>query len=284
MNELKDRIVIITGSTRGFGFWTAQEMLKAGATVIISGRSPESLQAAIASLEVYGQVAGWVCDMRDEKQVYALARQAVEKFGHIDVWVNNAGFSAGAGMLLDIRPEQVVDMFMSNDMGTLYGTQAALHYMLPAKRGTLINIYGAGSNGKAASPMGMYATTKMWITSFTRTLATEIKGSGVKLLAFSPGMMLTDMLANPIVVGERGKMKMQNFGFVLRFLAKPPQDAARLLVRALANNHKEFAEIHAMKPWSPMFGLVRVAWENLFKTGKTPEYTLHFEEAYQPEI
>ena len=282
--ELNNKIVVITGSTRGFGYAIALEMLKAGATVVISGRTQAALQSSLASLQAHGQVAGWTCDVREEQQVYALARQTVEKFGRIDVWVNNAGYSAGSGVLLDIRPQQVIDMFLSNDMGTLYGTQAALHYMLPARQGTLVNIYGAGSNGKAASPMGMYATTKMWITSFTRTLATEIKGSGVNLLAFSPGMMLTDMLANPTVVGERGKEKMKNFGFVLRFLAKPPAFAAKLLVDALTKNRKEFAEVHAMQPWTPMLGLLRVAWENITKTGRTPEYTLHHEEAYQPKI
>lgn len=282
--DLNNKIVVITGSTRGFGYSIAVEMLKAGAIVVISGRSADALQSSLAALKVFGQSAGWTCDVREERQVYALARQTVEKFGRIDVWINNAGYSAGSGVVLDIRPEQVVDMFLSNDMGTLYGTQAALHFMLPVRQGTLVNIYGAGSNGKAASPMGMYATTKMWITSFTRTLATEIKGSGVKLLAFSPGMMLTDMLANPTVVGERGKEKMKNFGFVLRFLVKPPDFAAKLLVRAIAANDKDFVEVHAMKPWDPMLGLLRVAWENITKTGKTPEFTLHYEEPYKPEI
>jgi len=282
--ELNNKVVVITGSTRGFGFSIAQELLKVGAIVVISGRSQEALQKSIESLKTIGQVAGWVCDVREEKQVYALARQVIEMFGRIDVWINNAGYSAGSGVLLDILPEQVVDMFLTNDMGTLYGTQAALHFMLPGRHGILVNVYGAGSNGKAASPMGMYATTKMWITSFTRTLATEIKGSGVTLLAFSPGMMLTDMLANPNVIGERGKEKMKNFGFVLRFLAKPPQFAAKLLVKTLARNRKEFAEVHAMQPWTPMLGLLRVAWENITKTGKTPEYMLHYEDAYQPEI
>jgi NAD(P)-dependent dehydrogenase (short-subunit alcohol dehydrogenase family) len=282
--ELKNKIVVITGSTRGFGFSIALEMLKAGATVVISGRSQEAIENSLKLLKSHGTVLGWTCDVREEKQVYALARQTVEKLGRIDVWINNAGYSAGSGVLLDIRPRQVLDMFLSNDMGTLYGTQAALHFMIPVRQGTLINIYGAGSNGKAASPMGMYATTKMWITSFTRTLATEIKGSGVSLLAFSPGMMLTDMLANPTVVGERGKEKMKNFGFVLRFLVKPPDVAAKLLVDAVTKNRKEFAEVHAMKAWDPMLGLLRVAWENITKTGKTPEYTLHYEEAYQPEF
>ena len=238
-NQLKDKIVVITGSTRGFGYVAAKELLKAGATVIVSGRSQNSLDQAIKSLAEFGNVAGWICDVRQEKQVYALARRTVEKFGRIDVWINNAGYSAGSGITLDIHPEKVMDMFLSNDMGTFYGTQAALHFMLERKDGTLINLYGAGSNGKASSPMGMYATTKAWITSFTRTLAKEMKGTGVKIIAFSPGMMATDMLVNPVVFGERGKEAMKNFDFVLRFLGKPPELAAKELVKTLAQQSKK---------------------------------------------
>jgi NAD(P)-dependent dehydrogenase (short-subunit alcohol dehydrogenase family) len=283
-NELKDKIIVITGSTRGFGYVAAQELLKAGATVVVSGRSRDTLDQAIMSLAEFGNVTGWICDVREENQVYELARRTVEKFGRIDVWVNNAGYSAGSGVTLDIHPEKIVDMFLTNDMGTFYGTQASLHFMLKRKEGTLVNLYGAGSNGKASSPMGMYATTKAWITSFTRTLAKEIQGTGVKIIAFSPGMMLTDMLANPTVFGERGKEAMKNYDFVLRFLGKPPKVAAKELVKTLAQNRKEFAEVHVMKPCTPMLGLLRVAWENVTKTGKTPDYKLHFEESYKPKI
>jgi glucose 1-dehydrogenase len=283
-NQLKGKVVVVTGSTRGFGYVAAEELLKAGATVIVSGRSPDALDQAIKSLSNIGNVTGWICDVRKEEQVYALAGQTAEKFGRIDIWINNAGYSAGGGITLDIHPDKVMDMFLSNDMGTFYGTQAALHFMLEHKGGTLVNLYGAGSNGKASSPMGMYATTKAWITSFTRTLAKEMKGTGVKIIGFSPGMMLTDMLANPVVFGERGKEAMKNYDFVLRFLGKPPQLAAKELVKTLAHNSKEFAEIHVMKPWTPMFGLLRVTWENITKTGKAPEYNLHFEESYKPKI
>ena len=284
MPKLTDQVVVITGSTRGFGYVVAQELLKAGATVVISGRSEDALRASLESLSSLGKVTGWTCDVREEQQVYALARKTVDTFGRIDIWINNAGYSAGSGVVLDIDPRQVIDMFLSNDMGTFYGSQAALYFMLPRKQGTLVNMYGAGSNGKAASPMGMYATTKIWITSFTRTLAVELKGSGVNLLAFSPGMMLTDMLANPTVIGEQGKEKMKNFAFVLRFLVKPPEVAARALVSGLAGNRKEFLELYVMKPWTPMLGLLRVAWENITKTGRTPEHTLHYAEAYRPKI
>jgi NAD(P)-dependent dehydrogenase (short-subunit alcohol dehydrogenase family) len=282
--SLKDKVTVITGSTRGFGYAIAEEMLQGGAIVVITGRKDDALQQAIKSLSTHGQVSGWLCDVRDEKQVYALARNIFEKYGRIDIWINNAGYSSAAGMVLDIPPQQAIDMFLSNDMGTLYGTQAALHFMLPRREGTLVNIYGAGSNGKASSPTGLYAASKAWVTSFTRTLAVEIKGSGVQLVAFSPGMMLTDMLTSPTVIGEKAKEKMKSFGFVLRFLGKSPQESARKLVRVLQKNHREFMEYRALKPWSPFVGLIRVGWENFTGTGKTPEFELHFEQGYIPEI
>jgi NADP-dependent 3-hydroxy acid dehydrogenase YdfG len=140
MPTLNNKVVVITGSTRGFGYAVAEAAVKAGAKVIVSGRSEASLQRAIQALATAGQVAGQVCDVREEAEVYALARFALQKYGQIDVWINNAGYSAGSGVVLDIRPEQIVDMFLANDMGTFYGTQAALHAMLPRKSGVLVNL------------------------------------------------------------------------------------------------------------------------------------------------
>lgn len=281
---MKDKIVVITGSTRGFGYAIAEEMLKAGATVIISGRSQDALDKALRSLRNLGNVKGILCDVREEQQVYAMARRVVEQHKRIDVWVNNAGYSASAGMMLDLPPTQAVDMFLTNDMGTLYGTQAALYFMLPRREGTLINIYGNGSFLRPASPTGLYGTTKAWVTSFTRTLAQELKGSGVKVLGFSPGMLLTDMLTSPTIVGERGREMMKNYGFVLRMLGGPPQRAASKLVEAVQSDRKDFAEYRLFRPWSVPLALLRIAWENLRKTGKTPEFELHYESGYKPEI
>ena len=282
--KLVNKVVVITGGTRGFGYAIAEEMLKSGATVIISGRKEEALQMAVSSLQSSGRISGWLCDVRDEKQVYALARNTVNRFGRIDIWINNAGYSSAAGMVLDLPPQQAIDMFLANDMGTLYGTQAALHFMLPRREGTLVNIYGAGSNGKASSPTGLYAASKAWVTSFTRTLAVEIKGSGVKLVAFSPGMMLTDMLTSPTVMGDKAREKMKDFGFVLRFLGRHPQESARKLVQVVEKNNKEFVEYRVLKPWTPIIRLIRVGWENFTKTGESPEFEIHFEQGYTPEI
>ncbi len=284
MSSSKDKIVVITGSTRGFGLATARAMLKAGATVVISGRSAEALQRALKSLEADGKVSGELADVRDEKQMHELAYKTVERFGQIDVWINNAGYSYAAGNVLEMDPKEAANMFMANDIGAMHGTQAALKYMLPRKAGMLVNIYGNGSFLRPASPTGLYGATKAWLTSFTRTLAKEIKGSGVQVLGFSPGMMLTDMLTSPLVVGEGAREMMKNYAFVLRFLAVTPQRSAEKLVQVLENNHKEFLEYRSIKPWTPFLGILRVTWENWTKTGKTPEFELEFKEAYKPDL
>lgn len=281
---MKDHIVVVTGSTRGFGYAIAQEMLKAGATVVISGRSKEALDKARQSMSSLGKVEGMQCDVREEEQVYAMARRVVDQYGKIDVWVNNAGYSASAGMMLDLPPAQAIDMFLSNDMGTLYGAQAALHFMLTRKQGTLVNIYGNGSFLRPASPTGLYGATKAWVTSFTRTLAQELKGSGVRVIGFSPGMLLTDMLTSPTIVGERGREMMKNYAFVLRMLGGQPERAAAKLVEAVQTNQKEFAEYRLFKPWTVPLALLRIAWENITKTGKTPEFELRYEPGYKPNI
>ena len=279
--QLKDKIVVITGSTRGFGYAIAEAMLKRGATVVVTGRSADALQNAVNSLRGFGSVSGEQLDVKDEAQVYEVVQHLIEKFSCIDIWINNAGYSNAAGMMLDMNPQDALDMFMSNDLGVMRCTQAVSQYMLPRKQGMLVNIYGQGSFLRPASPTGLYGTTKAWLTSFTRTLAVEFKGSGVQILGFSPGMMLTDMLTSPRVVGERGKEMMQRFDFVLRFLAGTPENAAEKLVQAIITQKKEFAEFQLFKPWTPLLGLLRVAWENITKTGKTPKYELHYEPAYR---
>jgi len=281
MPAITDKVVVITGSTRGFGFAIAESMLEAGATVAITGRSQKAIDSALTTLQPKGRVSGFVMDVREEQQVYKLVEDVIKEFGRIDIWVNNAGYSNAAGMMIDMNPQDALDMFMSNDLGMLQCTQAIMQYMLPRKQGLLVNIYGNGSFLRPSSPTGLYGATKAWITSFTRTLAIELKNSGVQILGFSPGMMTTDMLTSPNVVGERGKEMLKNFGFVLRFLGQPAKYAADKLAQTIAGNRKEFMEVKLFKPWTPMLGLLRVGWENLTKTGKTPEFKLNYQPAYK---
>ena len=277
MKDLKEKVIVITGSTRGFGYAIAEALLKSGATLIISGRKPETLEKALKSLQTFGPVSGEVCDVRDEEQVNHLALAVVARHGRIDVWINNAGYSSSVGFMMDIDPQEALGMFQANALGTLYGTRAAVKH----GAGVLVNLYGAGSNGKASSPTGLYAASKAWASSFTRTLAKEMAGTDLQILAFNPGMMLTDMLTNPVVVGERGLGVMKNYAFVLRFLARQPEQSARKLVDVLTRLKKPFSEYRVIKPWTPYLGLLRVLWENITKTAKTPEFELHAKDPYK---
>ena len=279
--NIQDKIVVITGSTRGYGYSIAEAMRNAGATVAITGRSQEAVNRALTSLQPKGRASGFLLDVREEEQIYKLVEDVVRTFGRIDIWINNAAYSNAAGMMLDMDPSDALDMFLSNGLGVMRCTQAIMQHMLPRKQGMLVNIYGQGSFLRPASPTGLYGATKAWMTSFTRTLASEIKDSGVQILGFSPGMMTTDMLTNFNVVGELGREMLKNFGFVLRFLSWSPEYASGKLVKAIANHRKEFAEVQLFKPWTPLLGLVRVGWENITKTGTTPEYNMHYQPAYQ---
>lgn len=278
---LENKIVVITGSARGFGYAIARACLQAGAQVVITARSQEALDRALDGLAAPGRATGFLVDVREEAQVHHLAQSVIKQSGRIDIWINNAGFSSAAGMVLDINPREALDMFLTNDLGAMHGTQAAMKHFLSRRAGMLVNIYGNGSFLRPASPTALYGTTKAWLTSFTRSLARENEQSGVKILGFSPGMMTTDMLTSPRVVGEKAREKMQRFGQVLRFLAISPETAAEKLVQVMARQRKDFVEYQMFKPWTPLLGLLRVWWEDLTKTGKTPAYTLTYEAGYE---
>ena len=275
--DLNNKVIVITGSTRGFGYNIAGEMLKHGAWVVVSGRSQTAVDATTDALQAEGRVRGAACDVTSEDQVYALAESVIQNEGQIDIWINNAGYSSAAGRLVDMNPQEGLEMFQANSLGTMYGTQAA--YKHGAKM--LVNMYGAGSNGKASSPMGLYATTKAWVTSFTRTLAKEMAEDDMQIVGFNPGMMMTDMLTRPTAVGEAGAEMMKNYGFVLRFLARTPEESAADLVRVISQTKKPFTEYRVIKPWTPLLGLLRVFWENITKTGKTPQFEIEMKERYE---
>jgi NAD(P)-dependent dehydrogenase (short-subunit alcohol dehydrogenase family) len=207
MSKLRDQVAVVTGATRGFGYALAQELLKTGASVVICGREQGNVDKTVENLSPIGKVKGIACDVSVPEQVYSLGRFAAKEKGTIDIWINNAGHAPLPGSIIDFSPKEALNTFRTNCMGVYNGTQTAFYYMLPRKKGTLVNIYGRGSRLEASSPTGLYASSKAWVTEFTRTLAQDYKGSGVQIVAFSPGMMLTDLVTVHQMVGERVSTK-----------------------------------------------------------------------------
>lgn len=267
--DLKNKVIVITGSSRGFGRAIAEEALAVGARVIISGRKQTDVDRVVAELDKREQVSGLACDVSVAKNVYALARHAIQEFGQIDIWINNAGITPTAGGILDFAPEVAEQTFRVNCIGTLNGTQAAMHYMKPARRGTIVSLYGRGSRLEVAKSTGLYAATKAWITSFTRTMAAEYEGFGVHFIGFSPGVMATDMIDVHEVVGEVTRETMKNYPRVMGTFSNPPSLPARQLVNLLEKNDKPFVEHRTLRGFHLMKKLATLIWSNISKKEPT---------------
>jgi glucose 1-dehydrogenase len=193
---LKDKVAVITGGSRGLGLAIAQTYASAGAKVVIASRTLRTVDLAVDSLQKSGyQAGGFACDVSDMQQVEALAQHAIQTFGKIDIWVNNAGLSAPYGPSVHIPSADFLAVINTNIIGTYNGSVVAMKYFLPQKSGKLINLLGRGDTGSIPL-QNAYSSSKVWVRNFTKALASEYKNSGVDIFGFNPGLVKTDMLSN----------------------------------------------------------------------------------------
>jgi glucose 1-dehydrogenase len=226
---LDGRVAVVTGSTRGFGLAVARAYAQAGASVIVSSRSAESVRRAVEMLQGEGlRASGHPCDVGDLNQVEALAVHALEAFGRLDMWVNNAALSPPYGPTAHIPVERFERATRTNVLGTYYGSLVALRHFLPRREGKLINILGRGERGPSPFQSG-YAASKAWSRTFTLSLAKEYKDSGVGIYTLNPGMMPTDMLTDvEVIAGHEARMKV--LATIIRMWANPPEVPAQKAV------------------------------------------------------
>jgi NAD(P)-dependent dehydrogenase (short-subunit alcohol dehydrogenase family) len=191
------KVVVITGSTRGIGFGMAEAFLARYCRVVICGRTLESTQRAVERLvETYDgdQILGQPCDVRFHAQVQALWDAAIERFGRVDIWINNAGIGTDQQDLWTHDAEEIAAVTETNIVGTLYGCQVAMKGMLAAGAGQIYNMEGLGSDGRRVDGLTLYGTSKRAVRYLTAGLIEEAKGTPVIVGSLSPGMVTTDLL------------------------------------------------------------------------------------------
>ena len=260
MGLLDNKVAVITGSSRGLGLAMAQAFASEGASVVLASRSEASVQQAVATVRAASrgaQASGMACDTSQLAQVEALADHACKMFGRCDIWVNNAGISPPYGPTVHVQPEVFIQATQTNVLGTYYGSVVAMRHFLPQKSGKLINILGAGARGPVAM-QNAYGSSKAWIRNFTLALAQEYKESGVGIFAFSPGMMVTEMLTKvEVVAGYEERLK--SFPTVVRVLGKPPEVPARKAVwlASLATDGRTGLEVYLFNPLAALASFVR---------------------------
>lgn len=193
--------IFITGGTRGIGHGLVKEFLKRGHQVSFTGTSENSL--ATGQKELIGEFLGLVCDVRYKEMIETATKFAVDKFGDIDIWINNAGVDQERQTVSELHEDEIKRVVDINITGTMLGTSVALDLMKKQGQGIVYNFEGLGSNNMTVPKTSIYGTTKRAITYFSKAARKEIRDyPNVFVGTIQPGMVFTDLLLNNL--GDEG--------------------------------------------------------------------------------
>lgn len=187
------KVWLITGAGSGIGAATVRAALQAGHRVVATARSLDKLRGALR--DVIGErLAMLALDVTDEAQATTVVRQAVERFGRIDVLVNNAGYSL-LGNYEELSSSEIQAQFATNFWGVSNLMRAVLPVMRAQRAGHILNISSvAGVVGM--THCGAYSATKFAVEGLSLAVANEVEPFGVRITVVEPGFFRTDLLAN----------------------------------------------------------------------------------------
>lgn len=235
------KVVVLTGSTRGIGFGMAREFLKRGHSVVVCGRRSESTQAAVKVLAQEfspEKITGRACDVGQFEQVQALWEHAMEQFGQVDIWINNAGLGTPTQPLWEQNTELMEQVVRTNSLGVMYCCKVALTGMLQQGFGTLYNMEGLGSAGPVVEGMGVYGSTKAGLTYLTKALVKATKNTPVQVNFLSPGMVVTELFT-----GKNQENVTEDFKKFANILADRVETVSPYLVEKILTNQKHGSRI-----------------------------------------
>jgi 3-oxoacyl-[acyl-carrier protein] reductase len=191
--RLSDRVAIITGASRGIGRAVALALAAEGAKVVVNyaSSSDAAQQVVTAITDAGGSAIALQADVSKLEQVDALFNETLEKFGRVDVLVNNAGITRDT-LLLRMKPEDWQAVIDLNLTGVFLCTRAVSKLMLKQRSGRIINI--ASVSGQMGNPgQANYSAAKAGVIGFTKTVAKELASRGITVNAVAPGFIATDM-------------------------------------------------------------------------------------------
>jgi NAD(P)-dependent dehydrogenase (short-subunit alcohol dehydrogenase family) len=179
LKRLHEQVMVITGATSGIGLATARRAAERGARVVLCSRNEPELKETVTQIERSGGTArSVVADVSSQEDMERLAATAVEEFGALDTWVNNAGVSF-YGRLTEVAIEDMRQLFEVNFWGTVYGVRAAVP-RLRGSGGALINL-GSIVSDRAIPLQGAYSASKHAIKGFTDALRMELEEAGAPI-------------------------------------------------------------------------------------------------------
>jgi len=227
-SNIADKVVVITGASSGLGASTAKLLARHGAKVVLGARRKDRIDAVVQEISVAGGTAiGFAADVTKRADVEALIQGAVDRFGRVDVLVNNAGIMAIAPIQL-LKVEEWDRQIDVNIRGVLYGVAAALPHMQQQQSGHIINL--ASVTGiKVFAPGGtVYSATKFAVRALTEGLRMELHAANIRCTMISPGAVASEL--------QDGSSDPSSATFVKEFykIAIPADAVARAVLYAIA--------------------------------------------------
>jgi 3-oxoacyl-[acyl-carrier protein] reductase len=191
-HSLESRIALVTGASQGIGRACALELAAAGATVALAARNQSKLAEAVAEIEAAGgKAAAFALDIASEESIKTTAKAVLERFGKVEILVNNAGITRD-GLMLRMKRADWDDILNTNLTGAFLLTQALLSPMLKNRWGRIIHVSSVvGRTGQAGQVN--YAASKAGLIGMTRAMAREVASRGITVNAVAPGYIETPM-------------------------------------------------------------------------------------------
>jgi short-subunit dehydrogenase len=189
--DYSGKIVVITGASSGIGKESALEFAKLHASVVLVSRDKNKLEEVAKELLKYQtQILVCACDISQKDKVNEMSKQVLEKFGTVDVLVNNAGFGI-YGNFNDLKVEEIESQIRTNYLGMVYCTKTFLPKMLEQKSGHIVNVASVAASFGIPGMAG-YCASKFAMLGCSESLYHELKGSGIGITVVSPIMVRTN--------------------------------------------------------------------------------------------
>jgi len=233
VRPLAGQVAVVTGAGRGIGAAIAKELSGLGATAVLCGRTPGSLESvAQAITEAGGKAEVVPCDVASLPLVEAAAGRVEALFGRVDILVNNAGIGGFGGPLHLLAPDSWEQILNTNLRGVYYVVRGFAPMMIRARSGHIINISSLA--GKNALPNGAaYAASKWGLNGLSYSLAEELRGYNIRVAVICPGSTNTEL--SPHVGKDPGKMLQ-------------PEDVAHAVAMLVTQSAQSFVSEILLRP------------------------------------
>jgi 3-oxoacyl-[acyl-carrier protein] reductase len=193
--RLQNKIAIITGASSDIGADMSKKFVEEGATVIMLGRNIKSLEKARSSIKNKEATVSMSCDINDDSQTLSVVEQVMDKYGKIDILVNNAAKINDAIHFHQMKDSDISDLVNTNILGTFKMTKAVITKMLDTKSGCIINI-GSISSERAIPRvhLAVYSATKAALSMFTKSIAVEYARKNIRCNCLNLGIINAGMI------------------------------------------------------------------------------------------